>query len=496
MEPKGAARAIAGEATAGPVPLLTRVRAGLLEARRGLAAILRVEPYDTSTPEGRALERYRRAALSSVTNALFHGLGAFTGLLSIRLTVGYLGKEQYGLWMAISALLTWAALADFGLGRGVQNHLSEAYGRDDPEAAARHVSTGFFSLLAIAGVFLVGLAPLLAWVPWTRLLNVQDPSLGGQVRVAVAAVAIVFLANFPLSLVPTIYRAYQRGYVANLFGIAGSLISLAGLFVVVRLRLALPWLILCSGGIGALMTLVNLGWIVREMPWLRPRIALFSRRTLAALASVSVPMLLFQLGGLVINEAQILIVAHRIGLSGVTEFSILMRVYALPAIVVGMIDGPLIPAFREAWVRGDHAWLRTAFFRITKLKMVIALLAAGGYLAFGNFAVRLLSGRAVEFDWRVWAACGVLQFVAIWNVSFVDLMIAVNRLWALVIGVALNGVITIALTWACAKHLGIFGVVAVMPIASIVVTGWWFPWLCRDVLRREGASAAPAPDSS
>ncbi len=493
MEPKAA-----GEATAGAPSLVARALAGVAEARRGLAAIFRLKPYDTSTAEGRALERYRRAALSSVTNALFHGLGAFTGLLSIRLTVGYLGKEQYGLWMAISALLTWAALADFGLGRGVQNHLSEAYGRDDPEAAARHVSTGFFTLLAIAFAFVVGLAPLLAWVPWTRILNVQDPSLGGQVRVAVAAVAIVFLANFPLSLVPTIYRAYQRAYVANLFGIAGSLISLAGLFVVVHLRLPLPWLILCSGGIGVLMTLVNLGWIVREMPWLRPRIALCSRRTLASLATVSLPMLLFQLGGLVINEAQIIVVAHRIGLSGVTDFTILMRVYAIPAIVIGMIDGPLIPAFREAWVRGDHDWLRSAFWRITKVKMMIALLAAGGYLAFGNFAVRLLSGRAVEFDWRVWAACGALQFVAIWNVSFNDLLIAVNRLWPLVIGIVLNGVITLSLTFVFAKQLGVFGIVATMPVASIVVTGWWFPWLCRDVVRRtarssRGRSEAPLP---
>lgn len=447
-----------------------------------LSATVTRTPHDTSTADGRAKERYRRAALSTATSAIAQGLGIFTGLASIRITVSYLGKEQYGLWMAVSALLTWAALADFGLGRGVQNHLSEAYGKEDREAAARYVSTALVVLTAIAVAFAVVMVPLLFVIPWTRVLNVTDPALAGKARIVVAAVMAVFLANFPLSLVPTIYSAHQRGYVANLFGIVGSVLSLGALLVIVKVRAPMPWLILTAGGIGVVMTMVNMVWIMREMPWLRPRMSLFTRATLRSLAGVSVPMLLYQLGGLVINETQTILIAHRIGLSGVTDYSILMRVFILPALLVGMIDGPLIPAFREAYVRGDHDWLRSAFWRITKLKMLIALGAAVGYLLLGNFAVKLLSGKAVSFDWRVWAACGVLQFVAIWNVSFNDLMIAINRLWILVVGILFNGIVTLSLTWAFSARWGILGVILASPVYSLVVTAWLFPWVCRDVV--------------
>lgn len=467
-----------------------RLRKGWQETRSALAAVARTTPHDVSTAEGRSKERYRRAALSTVTSAIAQGLGIFTGLASIRITIGYLGKEQYGLWMAVSALLTWAALADFGLGRGVQNHLSEAYGKDDHDAAARYVSTGFVVLVAIAAVFTVVMIPLLFVVPWSRVLNVTDPSLSGKARIVVAAVAAVFIANFPLSLVSTIYSAHQRQYVANLFAIVGNLLSLAALLVIVTLRLPMPWLIMTAGGSGVFMTLVNFVWILREMPWLRPRMSLATRATLRALASVSVPMLLYQLGGLVINETQTILIAHRIGLAGVTDYSVLMRVYILPALLVGMIDGPLIPAFREAYVRGDRDWLRTAFWRLTKIKMLIAAGAAVGYLLFGNFAVRLLSGRAVSFDWKVWAACGFLQFVAIWNVSFNDLLIAINRLWVLVIGILFNGLVTLSLTWWFSKPLGIFGVVLATPIYSLVVTAWLFPWVSRDVVGRSAGEEA------
>lgn len=461
--------------------LLARFGKGI----RGLQSVLRLvlsKPHDTATPEGRAKERFRRAALSTVTSALAQALAIGTGLLSIRITIGYLGKSQYGLWMAASALLSWATLADFGLGRGVQNHLSEAYGSEDRDAAARYVSTGFYALVAIAIVFSIFAATLTLIVPWAKVLGVDDPALAGSTRIVVAAVTFVFVANFPLSLVPSIYAAHQRSYVANLFGIVGSLVSLGALLVIVKARLAMPWLILTGGGIGLILTSFNFAWIVREMAWLRPRRSLVSAKTLRSLASVSVPLLIFQLGGLVINEAQVLIVAHRIGLYAVTDFSVLMRVYSLPALLVSTIDGPMIPAFREAYVRGDRDWLTKTFWRLVKLKMVIACVGAVAYVMLGNHAVRLLSAHAVSFDWRVWLACGALQIVAIWNVSFVDLLIAMNRLWIMVIAVLCNGIVTLALTWAFSKPLGILGVVIAMPIFS-AATAWLLPYVARDVIR-------------
>ncbi len=470
----------------------TRTRATLSELRKGLGALFTLSAHDTSTAEGRSRERYRRAALSTVTSLLAHGLGVFTGLFSIRVTLGYLGKERYGLWMAISSLLTWAALADFGLARGMQNHLSEAHGQDDQDAAARYVSTGFAALSIVALVLAVVFLPVLFFMPWTKVLAVSDASLAGETRGAVASVVAIFLAGFPLSLVPTIYSAYQRGYVANLFTIVGSLLSLGTLVVVTRLHVSLPWLIVATGGIGVFMTTLNLGWIVKEMPWLRPRRSLVSMKALRALAATSTALMLFQLSSLLINEAQIIIVAHRLGLDAVADWSIFMRVHALPIVFISMLDGPMIPALREAHVRGEHKWLRTAFFRLTWIKMAIAFVAVGLYFALGNFAVHLLSGRSVDLPMKVWAASGFLLVVGVWNGSFNDLMIATNRLWFLVVTLVFNGVVTLGLTFGLARPYGIFGVVMATPVFSLVVSGWLLPWACRDLLRKRPDQAPEA----
>jgi O-antigen/teichoic acid export membrane protein len=384
--------------------------------------------------------------------------------------------------MAVGSLVAWANLADFGLARGMQNHLSAANGKDDRELAARYVSTGLFTLTGVAVIFALLSTPAVLFVPWTSLLNVKNPALANETRQVVAAVLACFLAQFPLSLVPTIYAAYQRGYVAAIFNILGSVFSLGTLFIVTRAELSLPWLIIVTSGTGIVMTLINFGFVLKEMPWLRPRLRLVSRVTLNALAGTSVALFVFQIGALLINETQSFIIARRLGLFRVAEWSVFMRVYILPFIFIQMIDSPLIPAFRESHVRGEHDWLRTAFWRVTKIKLVIAIIAAGLLVTCGNVVAALIGGKEITFSWEMWAASGFLLFVSVWNGSFNDLMIATDRLRLLVITVLINGLVTITLSYTLAHFLGLVGIVLATAAFSLLISAWLLPWACRDLI--------------
>jgi O-antigen/teichoic acid export membrane protein len=426
----------------------------------------------------RGRKRTRRAILTSATSLLAHATGLAVSLVSVPLTLHYLGKERYGLWGAVSALLMWAALADFGLGRGLVNHLSEAFAHDDHAAAGRYVSTGIYSLLAIAALLAVVFFPLLPFVPWHAIFNVQASSVRDETRGAVAAVVAVFLVNFPLSVVGAIYAAYQRTYVANAFKIAGNVLSLVVLVTATRLQLSLAWLVMAMGGVPLVMSMVNLAFITRDMPWLVPRPAQVSRLTVRELATASTPLFFFQVGSLMINELQTLLVARRAGLEMVADYTVFLKVYSVPVLILGLIDGPLIPAFREALTRRDVHWLRSTFWRAQWMKLGICFFAGVFYLGFGNFAAGLLSTKTVRFDSNVWLAATVLTAVGTWNGSFNDLLISTNRLWLLVRFILANGVVTAALTYFGARYYGVFGIVAATTVYSLFVTGWVFPWIC------------------
>jgi O-antigen/teichoic acid export membrane protein len=450
-----------------------------------MRAVLRLRPFDVSTPDGRSRERYRRAALTTVISFASKALGIFTGLAWIRLSLSYLGRERYGLWMAVGSIIAWANLADLGLARGMQNHLSQANGEDDRELGARYVSTALVALSCIALVLAAVCVPFVLLVPWSRVLNVENQSIASEARPVVAAVLACFLLEFPISVVPTMYAAYQRGYVSALFNIVGSLLSLSTLFAVTRLGLALPWLIVATSGSGVLTTALSFVYALESTPWLRPRWRLSTLTTLRALAGTSSALFVFQLGGLLIYETQSLIIARRLGLPQVADWFVMMRVYLLPATLIQLIDAPLIPAFREAYVRGERQWLRTAFFRALKLKSLIAVGAAGLLLVLGNPIASLLGGQPFVFSPRVWAACGGLLLVTVWTSSYSDLMISVNRLRLLVITVLVNGMVTPVLTYLLAPTLGLFGVLVATTLFSLAVSAWLLPWACRDLLRQE-----------
>lgn len=81
----------------------------------------------------RGSERNRRAALTGVAATVARFVQISTSLITVPLTLRYLGNERFGLWMTISSVLAMAAFADFGIGNGVLNTVAKAFGRDDME---------------------------------------------------------------------------------------------------------------------------------------------------------------------------------------------------------------------------------------------------------------------------------------------------------------------------------------------------------------------------
>jgi hypothetical protein len=79
--------------------------------------------------DARGSERNRRAMLTGSVATLARVVQMGTSLITVPLTLKYLGNERFGLWMAISSVLAMAAFADFGVGNGVLNTVSKAFGR-------------------------------------------------------------------------------------------------------------------------------------------------------------------------------------------------------------------------------------------------------------------------------------------------------------------------------------------------------------------------------
>lgn len=70
-----------------------------------LKYLLSFNAIETATEDGRSQERYRRSFLTTISTISSKFITTLVMIISIPLTINYLGTESLGLWMTISSVL-------------------------------------------------------------------------------------------------------------------------------------------------------------------------------------------------------------------------------------------------------------------------------------------------------------------------------------------------------------------------------------------------------
>jgi len=225
-------------------PLIDTLAAARIQTVRRHAsecwALLRLTPFDVSTEAGRSKERYRRAILTVLASGVAKGAAVLTVLISVPLTVRYLGSERFGLWMTISSFTALLQFADLGMGNGLLNAVSDANGRGDVVVARRYVASGFYLLFGIAAILVAAFALAYPWIPWPHVFNVGSTAAIKEAGPAMVVLVVCLALNLPLGVVQRVQLAYQEGYVGNLWQAAGSLMTLTGVLLAIHFRGGLP----------------------------------------------------------------------------------------------------------------------------------------------------------------------------------------------------------------------------------------------------------------
>lgn len=446
-----------------------------------LSAVTRLQPFDTSTPEGRSKERYRRIALTVTSGVLLRILTTAVTLAITPVFLSYLGKDLFGLWSALATATVWLSLFDFGLTAGLVNAISEAHGIGDRAAAARYVSTACVLLTAIAlglGVVFAFLVPV---VPWHKVLAAEEVLSRNLVRWSVVAAVGSFLVGMPLGVVRQIYSGYQKSYMANLFGVLGLVTTVGAAWMVVAFRFNLPIMIVVFAAAGLIVALANLVFLTTvEMPWLRIRRACVSWEAFNRLGRSAAPLGLLQLGGLMVNQSQPLILAHVANLDAVADFAIVLRVIQVFSTLVLLTTSAFVPPYREAFERGDREWVRVGFKRMLALRMTLAALFVASLIGFGDRLIHLwLSRTDVHFGSGVWVALAIYILASTWVTAYTDLLTILDRIWIQVGFVLINGIVTMALTFWFWPRYGLAGVILAGGLTTAVAWTWLLPIVSR-----------------
>lgn len=318
---------------------------------------VRLAPFDLQTDQGRRDERYRVAALSILANVLSRTVGVALTLLSVSLTLPYLGVERFGIWMTVASFAALLTFLDLGIGNALTNHVAERAAADDPDLLRRTISGGL-GFLALIGLGMGVLLWLIAAnLPWQKIIKVSEQGSIPEVRQTAMCFALLFGFTIFTSGVSRVYAGLQQAFKAHL---VSTLTTLAACFVL--------W---CAAetrqGIVVLLTIVLgaqivAGFILLIMLATRQ---LFTLRDIGRLTRDESPhlfkvgglFLLLQIGTMVGWGADSLIIASTLGAAHVAVFSVVQRLFQFATQPLGILNAPLWAAYADAHLRGDKEFI-------------------------------------------------------------------------------------------------------------------------------------------
>lgn len=371
-------------------------------------SVLTFRAFDATTAQGRSRERYRRAALSTFAAFGARGIQIVTAMVTVPLTLHYLGLERYGMWMTISSTIAMFSFADLGIGNGLLNAIADAYGRGDRESASNYVSSAFYALIVVAGIVGLGFAACYPFVPWARVFNVSSAQAASEAGPAVAVFVGSFLVSMPLGVVQRVRMGYQEGFIDSIWATAGSIGAFVSVLVAVRLRASLPLLVLAMAAVPAVVQLVNAGALFgRQYPWLRPRPSLVHRAAVSRVMRTGGYFFILQIAAAVAYQTDSLILAQLLGPESVSRYAVPMKLFQLTPMVLGFAYAALWPAYGESIARGDVHWARATLKRSLSFGLGIAVPASLLLFAFGRPIINWWVGPAVVPSYLVLAAMGI-----------------------------------------------------------------------------------------
>jgi O-antigen/teichoic acid export membrane protein len=383
-----------------------------LSAAKQILSVARFRAFDLSTPEGRSKERYRRAFLTSAASGFSRLVSIFAGLISVPLTLKYLGTERYGLWMTISSVIAVLGFSDLGINNGLLNAISRAHGEDDRQLARQYVSSAFFLLTAIAIAIGVAFALAYRWIPWGPLFRVQSSQAVAEAGPAVAVFIGCFLLNIPAGIVSRVQAGYQDGFSANLWSSLGSLLCLVSLLLVIQFRGSLPFLVLAMAGAPVLALLLN-GVVLFSFrrPWLLPSRSCVRAQTTKELWRLGALFLALQVAVAISYSSDNLVLARILGPAAVAQYSIPCKLFSLVSVVISFAVAPLWPAYGEALAKRDYSWIRNALHRSLKLAAGISISFGTTLFLFGDRIIQAWVGPAIHTTPLLLAGLGIWSVV-------------------------------------------------------------------------------------
>jgi O-antigen/teichoic acid export membrane protein len=345
----------------------------------------------------RGRQRIRRINLTAVASIGFRGAMLLSSFLYIPATVHYLGPDRYGLWVAMTSIITLLAFADCGLGFSLMNDVAYSIGRGSDDLVRKAISSAFFSLSAIGVSGCVIFWAAYHVIPWQALFQTRTSMEADEASRAIAVIVIGFLITLPFTTVQRMQSAYQEGYKTQAWEIGGVMLSLVGLLLAIRGNAGLPTLAIAFS-FGPLIAMV-LNWAVYfsiHRPSQFPVWRFFEFHSARLIAGQGWYFFLLQIAGIAVFSIDSFVILHYFGQAAFGKYSLVVKLFQIVPALAGVWMAALWPAYAEAIGRGDSEWVKRTLVRSTCISAAASAVVSCGVAVLSRAVIQVWTGMDVS----------------------------------------------------------------------------------------------------
>lgn len=327
---------------------------------------------------------------------LIKGGNILTGFLLVPMTLGYVDSGTYGLWIALSSMVTWISFFDIGINNGLKNHLAKALATGEYDKARMFVSTTYALLTLIFIPLMFVLLCISPYVDWFSLLNIHHAD---NLLPSVCVIIAYFCINFILSTINIILIADQRPAEASFRTLVQQVVSLVFIFILTKTTqgsLMNLCLALCVSPI-IVITLFNVALFRRRYRHIAPRFKSIDFRQAPILMKLGIQFFIIQIAGIIQYQMINFFIIRYYGATDVTSYNIAYKYFNILLMIWWILITPVWVGATDAVACNDFQWIRNILHKYQKL--FFAGTAIGlVMLAFSQLAYSLWVGDKVEIS--------------------------------------------------------------------------------------------------
>jgi O-antigen/teichoic acid export membrane protein len=319
---------------------------------------LRLTAFDTSTELGRSDERYRIAAVTAVASVFSRALAMLVMIMSVKLTIPYLGAERFGIWMTILSLAAVLSFLDLGVGNAIKNKVAHVAAVGTPKELQSTISGGLGFLFVLGCCVGAVMAMLASVLPWDLVIKVNELELYTEVRQVAILFAILFGIQIFTNGINQIFSGLQCAFEVHLVSFIASFASLIALYFVAGEHADIVWLLLVTFGVQVTATLGLLLVLRKRSQFVLSGINHKIKKEAFTLLSMGGVFLILQIGAVIGVGVDSILVSSNLGAEYVAIFSILQRLFQFASQPMNIINAPLWSAYADADARNEREFIR------------------------------------------------------------------------------------------------------------------------------------------